>query len=82
MNTEAIKFFAKAELKSYKSALKAHFPNAEFKAESLGIAPNGKPAWKITGYGEVRLSAMEALEAQMAFSYAFFATQAKSYKLI
>ena len=82
MTTEAIKFYAKAELQSYKAALKMHFPNAEFKTESLGFAPNGKPAWRVTGYGEVRLANMEALQAEMGFRYSYFSTKANSYQLI
>ena len=79
MNT---KIFANAELKNFKIALKREFPNAAFKSESLGIAPNGKPAWRVTGYGEVSLAAMEKLEAQMGFDYAYIVTNCKSYALI
>ena len=75
-------FFAKAELQNFKTALKMQFPNATFKAKSIGTAPNGKPAWEVTGYGEVLLSDMEALENKMAFSHAFIVTEANSYQLI
>ena len=74
--------FANAELKNFKIALKMHFPNAEFKSESLGIAPNGKPAWRVTGFGEVTLASMEELAAKMAFDHAFISTRANSYQLI
>ena len=82
MNAEATKFFAKAELNDFKTALKMQFANATFKAESLGIAPNGKPAWKVTGYGQVHLADMEALEAQMGIKYAYIVTNADNYQLI
>ena len=79
MNTN---IFAKAELKDFKIALKSHFPNAEFKTESLGFAPNGKPAWRVTGFGEVALAQMENLQAQMSFRHTYFVTKANSYQLI
>ena len=74
--------FAKAELQNFKTALKAQFPNAEFKSEPLGFAPNGKPAWTVTGYGEIHLGDMESLEAKMDFVHSFIVTKTNSYQLI
>jgi len=82
MDKKTQRFFANAELKDFKIALKREFPNAQFKSEFLGYAPNGKPAWEVIGYGEVRIMEMEELEAKMQFRYAFVNTITKTYQLI
>jgi len=82
MDKKTQRFWANAELKDFKIALKRDFPNAQFKSEFLGYSPNGKPAWKVIGYGEVRLMEMEELEAKMQFRYAYINTLAKTYQLI
>jgi hypothetical protein len=80
-NTEAAKFFGKAEVKDVLSSLRASFPHATFKTRWT-VTPYGKPAAIITGEGQVSVVGMDQIVSAYTPRYVYIGAKANTYKFI